>query len=35
VRLIGKLPELLADEPLRPGLPDWDRVPCDRLEGGC
>jgi hypothetical protein len=35
VEQIGKLPETLADEPLRPGLPDWDRVPCDRLEGGC
>ena len=26
-------PELLRA--LLVGLPDWDRVPCDRLQGGC
>ena len=35
VEPIGVLLEVLTDEPLVPGLPDWDRVPCDRLEGGC
>jgi hypothetical protein len=32
---IGQLPTLLSDEPPRPGPRDWDRVPCDRLQGGC
>jgi hypothetical protein len=35
VAVLGELPRFMTDEPLRPGLPDWDRVPCDRLEGGC
>lgn len=31
----GEFPRLLTDDPLHPGLPDWEVVPCDRLTGGC
>lgn len=31
----GQFPRLLTDEPLQPGLPDWEIVPCDRLSEGC
>jgi hypothetical protein len=31
----GQFPRLLTDEPLQPGLRDWEVVPCDRLAGGC
>ena len=33
--VVGQLPRLLTDEPLSPGLPDWEVVPCDRLNTGC
>jgi hypothetical protein len=35
LRLIGQLPRLLTDEPMKPGLKDWEVLPCDRLENGC
>ncbi len=31
----GQFPRLLTDDPLHPGLRDWEVVPCDRLSGGC
>ncbi|MBS0611604.1 MAG: hypothetical protein JSS24_00345 [Proteobacteria bacterium] len=31
----GQFPRLLTDQPVEPGLPDWEIVPCDRLAGGC
>jgi hypothetical protein len=31
----GQFPRLLTDDPLHPGLQDWEVVPCDRLAGGC
>jgi hypothetical protein len=35
LEVVGQFPRLLTDEPLNPGLKDWEVVPCDRLEGGC
>ncbi len=35
LRFIGMAPRLLTDEPMKPGLPDWQVVPCDRLESSC
>ena len=35
LKVVGQLPRLLTDEPMKPGLKDWEVVPCDRLEGGC
>jgi hypothetical protein len=35
LRVVGQFPRLLTDEPMEPGLKDWEVVPCDRLESGC
>jgi hypothetical protein len=35
LKVVGQLPRLLTDEPMKPGLKDWEVVPCDRLEVGC
>ena len=35
LKVIGQFPRLLTDEPMKPGLKDWEVVPCDRLNSGC
>jgi hypothetical protein len=35
IAVAGLLPPILTDARLEPRLPDWDVVPCDRLQGGC
>ena len=35
LKVVGQFPRLLTDDPMQPGLKDWEVVPCDRLNAGC